>query len=155
MKGNKIHIVWGLVVIVALVGGFFAGKGMAAGVNAGARNGAFGTSTRPGSFGGARGAGGSGAGGFTAGTVMSIDSQSITLQLMNGNSENVFYSSSTQIIVPQPASISSIKAGNTIMVGGTPNSDGSVTATTIQVRNGMGGGAGGPSGTGAPRQAGQ
>ena len=69
------------------------------------------------------------------GSVTAIDSQSITLQLANGNSENVFYSSSTPVIVPQPASISSITPGTNVIITGTSNSDGSLTAQSIQVRN--------------------
>lgn len=132
MKRYKVHILWGIIAVIALVGGIFWGRGMAAGSTSRTGRFALGSSTT-GGFGGARGGAG---GGFTAGTVSAIDSQSITLQLANGNSENVFYSSSTQVVVPQTASITSIQPGSMVMVGGTTNSDGSVTATTIQVRNG-------------------
>ena len=139
MKKYKLHIIWGIIVVVALVGGIFWGKSMASASSL-ARSGGrftFGSSTA-GGFAGRAGAGG----GFTAGQVTAIDSNSLTLQLANGNSENVFYSSSTQVIVPQPASISSIQTGSMIMVGGTQNSDGSVTASTIQVRGSGGSGSG-------------
>jgi len=150
MKKNKIHIIWAIVVVIALVGGFFWGKGMAAsGATAGRGTGrfAFGSSTT-----GFAGRGGFAAGGgFTAGQVTAVNGNSLMLQLANGNSENVFFSSSTQVIVPQPASISSIQPGAMVMVGGTQNSDGSVTASTIQVRNAGGGaqGGGSPSGNAA------
>jgi len=67
--------------------------------------------------------------------VTAIDANSMTVQLANGNSENVFYSNSTQVIEPQTASISVVKPGTMVMIGGTQNSDGSVTASTIQIRN--------------------
>lgn len=130
MKKHKTTIIWVIVVIVAFLGGMYAGRLT---VRARASFAAFGaaSSTRAGFGGGARGAGG----GFVAGTVSSIDSQSITLTLPNGNSEIVFYSSSTSIIKPSPASISDLSAGTMVMIGGTSNSDGSLTAQSIQVRN--------------------
>ena len=144
MKKYKFHIIWGVAVVVALIGGFFWGKS-AAGTSTG-RTGAFaaGASGARAGFTGPRGPAG---GGFVAGTVSAIDSNSITLQLANGNSENVFYSSSTSVIVPQTTSISSIQPGAMVMVGGTTDSSGNLTASSIQVRNGAGPGAGG-TGTG-------
>ena len=133
MKKYKLHVVWGVIAVIALAGGFFWGKNMAVAGVAQNRNRAFvgpGTGA-PGGFGGRGGAGG---GGFVAGTVTAIDANSITLQLPNGNSENVFYSSSTSVVVPQTASISAIQSGAMVMIGGTQNTDGSMTATTIQVR---------------------
>ena len=133
MKKYKLHIVWAIIAVAALAGGFFWGKSMAAAGRGGSF--ALGSSTRSGFTGPRTGPPG---GGFVSGQVVSIDPTSITLQLANGNSENVFYSSSTQIVIPQTSSISSVKTGATVMIGGTQNSDGSMTATTIQVRNGTG-----------------
>jgi hypothetical protein len=145
MKKNKVHIIWAIIAVVALGGGFFWGKaigsanGNAAGFT-GNRGSAGGTGAGlRGTFTGPRGAAG---GGFATGQVTAIDAQSITLQLANGNSENVFYSSSTQVIVPQPASISDIKTGSMIIVGGSTDSSGNITATTIQVRGAGGAGPG-------------
>ena len=129
MKKYKTHIIWAIVAVIALVGGIFWGKAMTPSRGAGTFAGAAGTR---GAFAGRGGAGG---GGLAMGTVTAIDSQSITLQLANGNSENVFYSSSTPVIVPQPASISSIKTGTNVIITGTSNSDGSLTAQSIQVHN--------------------
>jgi hypothetical protein len=141
MKGYKAHIIWAIVAVIALIGGVLWGKTMAPTATTG--RGAFGlSSSTRGGFGGRTGSGG----GFVAGQVSAIDPQSITLQLPNGNSENVYYSSSTQVVIPQTTSISSVQTGDMVMIGGTQNSDGSMTATTIQVRNG--GAGGGPGGTG-------
>jgi hypothetical protein len=57
----------------------------------------------------------------------------------------VFFSSSTSIIEPSAASASSLVTGLRVMVGGSSNSDGSLTAQTIQIQTGsstpgMGGG---------------
>jgi hypothetical protein len=79
-----------------------------------------------------------------------MDSSSITLQLANGNSQVVFYSSSTPVSEPTTVSVSTLKTGTNIMVGGTTNSDGSLTAQTIQVRTGAAaGGRAAGSGAGA------
>lgn len=75
-------------------------------------------------------------GGFAAGQIIAIDQNSMTVQLPNGNSEIVFYSSSTQVVKlePQTEPVSSLTPGTQVMIGGTQNSDGSVTAQTIQIR---------------------
>jgi len=85
-------------------------------------------------------------GGFANGQVTAKDNQTITLQLPNGNSEVVFYSSSTQVIKPSAASLSDVVSGTQVMIGGTQNADGSLTAQSIQIRTA---GAGAPSGMGA------
>ena len=143
MKKYKTHIVWAVVAAAALVGGFFYGKSMAvgAGSRSGFAAGAFSSSTRAG-FAGRIGTGAGGAGGLTIGTITAMDSQSLTLQLPNGNSEVVFYSSSTSVSEPTIVSPSSLSSGTMVMVAGTQNSDGSVTAQTIQVRPAGAGGAG-------------
>ncbi len=132
MKKHKIHIIWVIIAVAALVGGIFIGKGMAAANGSNSTIVFNGSSTR--GAGGTRFGAGAG-GGFAAGQVLSIGGDSLTLQLPNGNSVNVFYSSSTQVVVPQKASIASVTPGTAVIVGGTQNSDGSMTATTIQIRN--------------------
>ena len=145
MKKYTVHIVWLVVAIVAFVGGMYYGKGTASPTLA-MRTGNFASSTR-GGFGGARG------GGFVTGSILSKDAQSLTVQLANGNSEVVFYSSSTSVIKPMPASVGDLAVGTNVIVGGAQNPDGSVTAQTIQVRQpgtpGGGAGGGGTLGGGA------
>jgi hypothetical protein len=135
MSTKKLTIIWVIIAIAALAGGFFWGKSAGGSSSTAGRaeagRFAFGSSTT--AFAG-RGAAGA-VGGFTTGQVLSINANSLTLQLANGNSENVFFSSSTQVIVPQPTSIASVQTGTTVMVSGATNSDGSVTASTIQLRN--------------------
>lgn len=137
MKKYKVTIIWVLVAVIMFAGGWYIGKNTASAGVTGGRGGfgAFASSTR-GAF---AGRGSVAGGGFVAGTVTAIDASSITLQLPNGNSENVFYSSSTSVIVPQAASISSVQPGIAVMIGGTQNPDGSLTASSIQVRNASGG----------------
>jgi hypothetical protein len=129
MKKYTVHIVWLVIAIVVGVGGFFYGKSTATASRTGfAGAGTFASSTR-------RLAGGAAGGGLAVGQITAMDSSSITLQLANGNSEVVFYSSSTPVSEPTVVSPSALKVGTNVMVGGgTTNSDGSVTAQTIQVR---------------------
>jgi hypothetical protein len=143
MKKYQTHIIWGIIVVVALVGGYFWGKSTVSSARAGfaGATGTFSSSTRS-RFGGAAGAGG----GFTTGQITAVTPQSITLQLANGNSEVVLYSSSTAVTQPTAVSAANLAVGTNVMVAGTSNSDGSVTATTIQVRPATGTGAGGANG---------
>ncbi len=146
MKKYKVHIIWAVVVILAFVGGLAIGKG-------GSSSGQFARGPSGGNLGSAaRGTSGNrSGGGFVSGKISAISGQNITLQLPNGSSEVVFYSSSTSIIKPSVAPVSDLVTGASVMIGGTQNSDGSLTAQSIQIRTAsstpsMGGGA--PSGNG-------
>ena len=98
---------------------------------AGRTGGAFSSSTFAGRGGSASFTGG----GAITGQVLSKDAQSLTITLPNGNSEVVFYSSSTSVVVPTPSSISTVNQGANVTITGTQNSDGSFVAQSIQVRN--------------------
>ena len=121
----------GVAVVCAVVFFFvgdMVGKGSVASTGTGVR-GTFASTTR-GNFAGRNG------GGFAVGQVVSVDQNSMTVQLPNGNSEVVFYSSSTQVVKLQPQTepVSSLTPGTQVVIGGTQNADGSVTAQTIQIR---------------------
>lgn len=73
-------------------------------------------------------------GGFISGKVLSKDVESITVQTRDGSSHIVLYSGSTAVVKPVPGSINDISAGTEVVAGGTQNSDGSITAQSIQVR---------------------
>ncbi len=64
---------------------------------------------------------------------MSSDSNSITVKLSTGSSKIVLYSPSTVIAVSKTGSASDLTTGQDVTVTGTANSDGSITATRIQV----------------------
>ena len=80
------------------------------------------------------GAGGFAGGSATVGTVVSSDASSITIALKSG-SVVAFYSTSTPIMKTTSGTQSDITAGENITVLGTANSDGSITANSIQLRN--------------------
>ena len=135
---------WTIVLCIVCAGAFFylgmlyKGSTTPSGL-AGRGAGAFSSSTFAGRGGGANFTGG----GALTGQVLSKDAQSLTVQLPSGNSEVVFYSSSTSVVVPSPSSISTVNQGANVTITGTQNSDGSFVAQSIQVRTGNGGGSAG------------
>ena len=158
---GKTTWVWVVVCVVVALVAFFGGakygesKGGAGSLAAAA--GAYG---QRGTGAGAGGAAGSGArrsfGSGNAPVIGKIISQSgslFTIQLSSGGSKNVVIGSSTTIAKSTPGAVSDLANGTEVIVNGTTNStDGTVTATNVQIRpagstgmmggSGMGGGHG-------------
>lgn len=130
MKKNI--IIWVAIVVIVGVGAFFGGE--AVGRSSAASN----LRSRFAAFGNGAGAFGNRAGGngtsVLAGSVLSMDSQSLTLQGRDGSSHVVFYSTSTEVSQPTVVPVSALKAGENVTVMGTSNSDGSFTASSIDIR---------------------
>ena len=85
-----------------------------------------------GAFGGVRG--GANGGGMLSGTVAAEDSGSITLNTRDGSSHVVLVTPDTTVSKSVQGTMSDVSVGSTVMVSGTTNSDGSVSANLIQLR---------------------
>lgn len=142
MPKNKMIAIAVVILVVVAAGSFYGGMKygqskaaktassdraqFAGGAGAGAGN----TARRNGTF-------GPNSAGFVGGNIISKDDKSITVQSQNGGSKIVFFASSTSIGKTTNGSISDLAVGEPVVVNGTANSDGSVTAQNIQIRPNM------------------
>ena len=120
-------------------GGNFSGK------NGGAQQG---TDTQGQARSGAAGMRNGNGGGFISGQIIAMDDKSITVKDRNGSSKIILYSPSSTVGKTVAGSSTDLATGQEVMVNGTTNSDGSVTAENIQIRPNVPMGNGGPA-TGA------
>lgn len=72
------------------------------------------------------------------GSVISVDDKTITVKLADGSSKIVLFSDTTTYENTVTAKLSDVKVGENISVMGSSNSDGSVTATNIQINPQLG-----------------
>ncbi len=118
-----------IVIIIVGVGAFFGGSAYGKTQAAASRASQFAQTSRSGGR-----AGGQMAGGVTSGSVLSVSSTNLTVSLRNGSTQIVLLSPSTAIMKAVSGSTSDLTSGQQITVIGTSNSDGSLTAQSIQIR---------------------
>lgn len=71
--------------------------------------------------------------GIVAGEVTAKDDKSITVKLADGSSKIIILSSTTNYRISNDSKIDDVEVGKTVSVFGTTNSDGSTTATSIEL----------------------
>ena len=129
---------------IGIAGGVLIGRsGAAAGQGNSAR----------GQFASGQETGQQGGGGFTSGTIVSIDGTTIAVKAQDGTQKTVTTSTDTMVTKTSASSVGALKKGETVTVIGATGSDGSVTATTISEGAGLRGGfgrAGGAGGSATP-----
>jgi hypothetical protein len=131
---HKNTIVIGVVALLVGIGaGYFGATAFAhpaTGAGAYARG-----STTTGAFAGARTGGAAGAGGaVTTGTVAAADAGSITVDTRDGSSHVVLITPQTTFSKSVSGSATDAAIGTTVIVTGSTNSDGSVSANNVQIR---------------------
>lgn len=139
---NKIIIGFIIAVIVVGAGSFYGG--MLYGKSKGGKNSAqnfqnlspLERQQRVGQMGGVQGRGGNRAagGGFVNGDIIAKDDKSITVKSGDGGSKIVFLSGATQIMKSVDGSTVDLEMGKNVIITGSANSDGSLTAESIQLR---------------------
>jgi hypothetical protein len=129
MKDKNSLIITVLVAILFAIGGFFAGQKYQ-------QRRTVGMARQIGNVAGARYTGQPQRGnGFrpVAGEIIASDEKSITVKLVDGGSKIVLLSEKTEINKASSANKEELKVGEKVSIFGTENSDGSVTATNIQI----------------------
>src|ERR1035437_6371095 len=141
MNKNTIIVAAVVLVIVAAAGGFFAGL-----MYQKNQTPTLGTTIR-GNF--AARAGQNTAFRPVRGQVLSMSDTTLTVKMSDGSTKIVVLSSSTAFMQSTKAALTDVKAGDTVNVVGTANSDGSVTAQDVQINPPAQGGFARPTGTGS------
>jgi hypothetical protein len=68
-----------------------------------------------------------------SGKILSVDEVSVTVELRDGGSKIVFVSDEIRVTTLIEGVLGDLKEGDSVIINGQSNSDGSVTAETLQV----------------------
>ncbi len=134
----------GVIVALILVGGgaFYAGTVYQQGQTAS-------TASTRGQYGNGQGAAGGARGGmragsgFSSGTVVTLDANDMSIKLPSGSTQIILLSTSTQVMKSAAGTLADLSQGAMVTVTGASNSDGSITAQSVQIR---------PAGAARPQQ---
>lgn len=141
-------LVLGVVVAVGFVGGLLLGRATAPENAATLPGNLPGAGNFPGGGTGANGGNFPGGGGFTAGTIQSVDGDTIYIETADGETVEIRTSGDTDVQVTSEGSVDDLAEGETVIVQGDQQDDGSLDATSIS-EGGFGLGGGFPGAPGA------
>ncbi|KKR23797.1 MAG: hypothetical protein UT53_C0007G0015 [Candidatus Yanofskybacteria bacterium GW2011_GWD2_39_48] len=133
---NK-YIVFAIIAIVGLGLGFFSGmkysqsRSLLANIGQGQQRGQFGNNMAGSARGGINGMS------FINGDILSMDTASITVKLKDGGSKIILFPSTVEIGKFTNGTVADLVIGKTVTITGKTNTDGSITAQTIQIRPAM------------------
>ncbi len=129
-KFEKHHLIVGVVALVVGIGiGYFIPHGGAAMRGSFAQNGTF-THNGTGGF-AMRGANGASA---LSGTIAQVSSGSLTLDTRDGSSHVVLLTPETSVSKSVTGTTTDLTVGSAVMIAGTQNSDGSLSAMSVTIR---------------------
>jgi hypothetical protein len=77
-------------------------------------------------------------GNMVAGSIIAADETSITVKTSDGSTKIILVSGSTSISLTTEGSVSDLATGEPVVVSGTTNTDGTVTATNIRLGDTLG-----------------
>jgi len=135
--GKKQILIYVAILIVAAGGGFFGGMKYQQSKAPAGFAGRTGAAGAGGAFAGRR-PGGANGGSFVSGQVLSQSSNSITVKNMAGGSQIVILAPSTQYRKAVDGTAGDVTVGSMVTVTGSTNSDGSLTAQSVQIRTATG-----------------
>jgi hypothetical protein len=95
---------------------------------------------------------GGGRGNLTSGTVTSVDGDVVTISLQDGSTVTVTTTADTTVTKTVDATVGDLTAGEEVVVSGTKDDSGNVTATSISQGAGLRGGFGFPGAGTVPTQ---
>ncbi len=137
MNKKKIFVIVIAGIIVGAGAGFYGGMKYGQSVAVGQRQQAvrqFGANGGLAAVSGGRVGGGQAGQGFASGEIISKDDKSITVKLRDGGSKIIFFSDTTKIAKTTDGSSADLETGKTALIIGKSNSDGSITADSIQLQ---------------------
>ncbi|MFA5095498.1 MAG: hypothetical protein WC447_02480 [Candidatus Paceibacterota bacterium] len=134
---NKKTIIYVIVGIIVLVGMFFIGMSYGKNSTSGMKNvNGFGADiqNQAGQFGMNNKNNKNISGGIVSGEIISKDEKSATVKLIDGGSKIIFFDTNTVVSKMTTGSLTDLATNTEISITGTTNSDGSITAKSIQIR---------------------
>lgn len=134
---RKTLIVVIIIAVIVVAGAFYGGMKYGQSKNFSSNNFAqkFGQAGQNGVKANFQGRNGQGMAGAVNGEILSLDDKSITVKLRDGGSKIVFFGDKTTVAKTVDGALADLNIGEQVVVMGQANSDGSVTAQSIQIRS--------------------